>query len=631
MAMRHQSIEAAVRRALNPGRFFVAPPARLRVEHTADHTLAWEVFRGHLIEPAHTRQSIVADLWNLFLDEESLSLAPLVSVIHETNAKRAYVTRQILVYGAEAYEESPGVIFTRDVQKWVRELVATIDVGEVAADALAEKLEQGLLLAVVGISRLPITSLESPLPAYSLGQLGYCPILPDGDDPFTDSIAFLAAALTIEPWHAAQVKALETCLRSIDADATRDVARVLAAAAERGADPALRFATLFHSLFRQVALSPHTQFTARLSAVLAELARARVVFDEPVADALSYMLRHLCRHLTAFDLTLFHNFGANYPDALFLDELLKTYFQRIAEHPSLVLVREGDSSAESRAKLLRRRALRQAALVRRHYEGQPVPDAPTSMGENLRVLPAAFARVPEAQITQPRARRKLLFEHEPTEGLLTVATREVLDQSVADLADDAELCELGIAVFLARPFGVFKEQGEVDRTPLVAFEAFSRTVASTRLNELLAAGWLDPVEHAQFDRATRHDSAEWHIGRVARPCGADWRRLVDRRGESRARLCASSLDGRFAGPAIRPVRSGAARNRRAADSSLVELARAETIGPRPFERGRGRQIAITRRPGALPTGTRIYPRTSPVRAHARRQRMATTAECLARA
>jgi hypothetical protein len=502
--MQHVSVATAVNAALSPGRFFVSPPARLRIERATDERLAWELFRGHLVDPAHTRQSIAADVWGVFLDADSRATQPLITVVHEHGADRLHVTRQILVHGFEAYEESPGVILTQPAQKWTRELVASVDVGTRSSQYFSEWISQGVFLALVGVSRLPITSLESPLPAYSLGQMGYCPALAERESPSTDPVAYLASALASDRWRAHEVKAFETCLRAITAEQTGDVVRALVAAAEQrtepmqGIEPETRIGELFRQVFNQVALSPHTQFTARLTAVLAELAAPGSRYLSAATDALGFMLRTLCRHLTAFDLTLFHNFGANYPDALFLDQLLRTYINVFGRQPSLIQTAEGDSPIASHCKRLRRRALRQGALVRKHYEGHRVPDAPTSMGENLRVLPAPFARVPEEQITQPRARRQQLFENQPTAGLFDAIAHRVLDESLAELNTADEVLELGMAVFLARPLGVFKEQGEVDRTPLVAYEAFSRSIARRRLHELHAADWIDAEVHRRL-------------------------------------------------------------------------------------------------------------------------------------
>jgi hypothetical protein len=220
---------------------------------------------------------------------------------------------------------------------------------------------------------------------------------------------------------------------------------------------------------------------------------------EAVADLMSYMLRHLCRHLTAFDLTLFHNFGANYPDALFLDGLLKCYLRLFERQPTLA---DDQTTHVSDARpRMRRRALRQACLLRKQYEGHLVPDAPTSAGENTRVLPAPFVRVPEEQIFQPAKRRRRLFEGESVESLLCDATQPMFEQSLGDLARASELRELGTAQFLDRPLGVLKEPGDVDRTPLVSYVAYSRAVARRRLSQLKSYRWISDQHGVEYQAA----------------------------------------------------------------------------------------------------------------------------------
>jgi len=122
-----------------------------------------------------------------------------------------------------------------------------------------------------------------------------------------------------------------------------------------------------------------------------------------------------------------------------------------------------------------------------------VPDAPTSPGENLRVLPQPFARVPEKQLEKPHLRSRQLFD-EADELRLGEPARAVLEASMADLQVPAELRELGMAVYLDRPLGASKQSGEVDRTPLVSYEAFSRAIALKRLAEIRRHGWLQDTK-----------------------------------------------------------------------------------------------------------------------------------------
>src|SRR5262249_10233631 len=134
----------------------------------------------------------------------------------------------------------------------------------------------------------------------------------------------------------------------------------------------------------------------------------------------------------------------------------------------------------------RRRAVRQACALRRHYEMHPVPDMPTSPGENSRVLPEPHRRVPEEQVLHPHRRRRRLHQNAPlTHFFVDTDPRERIDaplrlailrQSLLDLRHPAERLELGIGLFIDRPFGYGKAVGEPDYTPLLAHEAFSASI-----------------------------------------------------------------------------------------------------------------------------------------------------------
>jgi hypothetical protein len=489
-------VHAAIDRVLSLGHFFVALPARLRIEHVPSERIAWDTFQGHLLDAAQTRETIVVDSWNVWLDDAGAG-APLISIHRRYAGPLVHVTRRILTYGFEAYEESPGMILSRETQKWIRELVGTVDLERTASEEWEAELSNYVSLAVFGTSRLPITSLESPLPACSLGQLAYAREI-NGREAWSDPIEFFGAILASRVDDQAIARGLETALRAISSDQVIRLAEVFCApfVAERAA--CRQASSVLRSLFNSVALSPYTAFVDRLDGSLREVARDDRLGPETVADVVGYMLRHLCRHLTAFDLTQFHNLGANYPDALFLDALLKTNFNLIEYRADLFLDQPGSAPHESKRR--RRRALRQGCLARRMYEGHRVPDAPTSMGERLRVLPPPFDRVPEEQIVQPERRRRVLFDGDPLEALLTEPQRRVLAQSMDDLGFEGELAELGTAQFLARPLGTLKQAGEVDRTPLVAYVAVSREIVRKRLDLLESFGWISATQHQQLAR-----------------------------------------------------------------------------------------------------------------------------------
>src|SRR5262249_34928078 len=173
--------------------------------------------------------------------------------------------------------------------------------------------------------------------------------------------------------------------------------------------------------------------------------------------------------------------------ALLLDAALKLYLELMEQHSALFL----DAAKGPSTLRLRRRALRQGWLLRRQYEGLPVPAHPTSPGGNLRVLPPPFVRMPEEEVLDPTRRTRRLFADDPLTPYLGPRGREVLQASLADLEQPAELHELGMALFLDRPLGVFKAPGEPDQTLLLSHEAFSLFLAEQRLRTLFS----EPTEY----------------------------------------------------------------------------------------------------------------------------------------
>ena len=484
--MNESEWRAAIDDALRPHHFFVAPAWRLRVEHVPRETIAWEVFRGHLLDGSMTRERKTFEAWHMFLESaaeasgSAVAPAPLISLKFDATDRRLFVIRNILVHAWEAYESTPGVIDSRPVQKWAAELVGTIDLAaRDDGENLRDEIGKYLAFAMLGTSKLPITSLETPLPAFSLGQIMYFHGAEPAASPHTD----VAKLLTAQPlWFHPQ--AVELVLRNLDGRDLGRVAKMHVDAVRRSDAPPALISTTCRQVFRGLALTPATRLVPNLAEWLRQLASPDLTGPRPVVGDVSYMLRLLVRHLTAYDLVTFHNFGANYPDAYLLDALLKLLLELAEQHPEEFLPAPADHETQQGCKLLSRRALRQAWLLRKRYEGHRVPDSPTSMGETQRVLPEPFQRVADEQIVDPRQRRKTLFDNEPAESLLRPDVQCVWQLCVAELEQPAELRELGTGLFLDRPLGILKADGEVDRTPLFSYVAFSRSVAEGRLRNL---------------------------------------------------------------------------------------------------------------------------------------------------
>lgn len=463
------AVSEVIDAALAPGNFFAAPDLHLNWIAARSETIPWEIFRGRLLDVWQTRLQKTFLSWHVSQADATEST---ISTKLDVHARQIHVTRGLLAYAWEGYDAG-GAIESRETVKWLRELVGTIDLADFDdLENLRDELICLIWQSVVGTSRLPLTSVEAPLPAFAFGQLSYVHRPTAGDRASDSWAAFLVAGL--QPTHAwnENVKLVEFTLRRIEPAQLPRLAEFLGNSWLRESLP-----RLFRSMFNDVSLSPHTRFTANALALVAALADRGALSADQQVDFLGHLLRQLGRHLTAYDLVTFHHRGANYPDALLLDLALRQYIRVIETAPG----RFTDETEEAR---LRRRALRQACLARRRYEGHLVPDLPTSPGENARVLPASHPRLPEEQLTQTHRRRRVLYAGESLAGVLSECARRVVAKSVADLMHFDERVEMGLGVFIDRPLGYAKAVGEPDLTPLLAHEAFSPSLARRRWQEL---------------------------------------------------------------------------------------------------------------------------------------------------
>ncbi|MSQ94339.1 MAG: hypothetical protein EXR98_07260 [Gemmataceae bacterium] len=558
------AVSQVIDAAMQPCHFFAAPELRLTWIAARAETIAWEIFRGRLLDKAQTREQKAFLSWHVIQADAAEST---ISVKLDVHARQIHVTRGLLAYAWEGYDAAGG-IESRETIKWLRELVGTIALADFAdLEFVNDELICLIWQAVVGTSRLPLTSVEAPLPAFVFGQFHYVARQEAGATACDSWDDFLTAGL--QPTHAwsENVKVVEFALRHLSPAQLPGLADTLAGCWLRESLP-----RLLRSMFNDVSLSPHTFFTENALALLNALTERQALSVDEKIDFLSRLLRQLARHLTAYDLVTFHHRGANYPDALLLDLALKYYLHAFEAAPDRLL------GAEEKP---RRRALRQAILMRRHYEGHLVPDLPTSPGENARVLPASHPRVPEEQLTQSYRRRRQLYPDDPLPALLTPRTRQVLAQCVRDLDHLDERVELGLGVFIDRPLGYAKKAAEPDLTPLLAHEAFSPALARRRWQELKklcteldvrcdVAGldslfengpWPTGLPHAELVECPRPTAALCDVRKVADdfvilrtlpqgllPVLDRLRPLQDRYrlaflADGRCRLCVQALDG----------------------------------------------------------------------------------------
>jgi hypothetical protein len=515
-------VRALVADIVAPRHFFVAEPLRLEWDYVAAEEVPWEIYKGRLLDASQTRERGVFEAWNIFsVDEHGRSLEPVLSVKFDSEAGRLHIVRAVYCYAWEGYQAGDNVYLSRETQKWLRELVTTIDLAGVSGLAeMRARLICGLFQAVVGASRLPLTSVEAPLPGFSLGRLAYLyRSSPENglseNTPLRSWCDLVEKALADDSNELERAKLLETFLHAVPWEELPDAAaafmnrvrgmvypfyrRAALELAERSgsllerireefANPAslgrMSIAALLRMLFNEASLTPYTDLVEKALGFLHSLEAQGLVSSADAADLLARLLCQLGRHLTAYDLVTFHHRGANYPDVLLLDAALKMYLALMEREPALFHSRLEDTGDEQNHKRRRRRALRQAWLLRRRYEGHPVPDAPTSPGENMRVLPPPHIRVPEEQILNPARRNKRLYEGDPLEQHFGEQGRAILRESIRDLREYAELRELGSAIFLDRPLGAGKGPAEPDQTPLFSYVAFSKSIARARLQYL---------------------------------------------------------------------------------------------------------------------------------------------------
>jgi hypothetical protein len=489
------AVRGAAEQLTRPGCFFTGAGVRLGWSHGAEE-VPWEVFQGRLLDVAHSRRTQRFESWNVHLLPDPDPPTPLLSLKLDAEQARLHVVRGVESYVHEGYDAGGNVYQTRERRKWVRELIASFDLADFdSTEDFRREVGCSLARAVTG-TRLPLTPIEAPLPAFSFGMLFYAP--PSGasrgdrrEHRDAERTTLRGAArhevpkggscrelLERLPCHPEPSRLIEAWLRAVPVgdlpSAARELAETWCSLGRTGDD----LTRTFRRLFNEVSLSPWTDFADKVLLVL-----PLVLTPAQVLDFEGWLLRQLGRHLTAYDLTTFHHRGANYPDALLLDLVLSDYLLRLEREQACF---RGPTHR------LRRRALRQAWVVRRRYEGHLVPDAPTSPGERARVFPAGVPRVPSEQILQVSRRRRRLYEGEALLARLTPAVREALRESLTDLEHSDERQELAAAVFLDRPFGGGKAPVEPDGTLLLASLASSRTVAESRLRSL--ARDLDLVE-----------------------------------------------------------------------------------------------------------------------------------------
>ena len=253
--------------ATRPAHFYVGPDLPLEWEHVAEETISWEVFRGRLSRPGpHAAAPDLRGVERLPVGAGRPIRRPLLSVKWDAAAGRLYVVRGIDSYVWEGYDSGGGVILSRERRKWVRELVGAIAVTEFAdAEEVHDELICLLFHAVVGTSRLPLTSVEAPLPAFSFGQLLYCHgIGGPGDGPVRSEVSLWTHL--VAPF--SESAGARQAAGGVSACRTRGGRGrgVLGVVPPWDASP--DFSALLRDLFNEASLSPYTGLGEKTVALL---------------------------------------------------------------------------------------------------------------------------------------------------------------------------------------------------------------------------------------------------------------------------------------------------------------------------------------------------------------------------
>src|SRR5262249_175991 len=188
-------------------------------EHHDREEIPWEIFGGQLLDSSQTRLTESFESWNIYWNEGGhRSTEPLISLKLDSGKRLIHVVRSIHRMIWQGYHAGDNVYLSREVTKWVPELVGTARIDElVKPGALRDELICLVFQAVVGTSRLPLTSVESPLPSFSLGQLAsfYRSVETQVGRPLRSYKELIEQALDDDLNDLERVRLLETVLRTV--------------------------------------------------------------------------------------------------------------------------------------------------------------------------------------------------------------------------------------------------------------------------------------------------------------------------------------------------------------------------------------------------------------------------------
>src|SRR5262249_53423932 len=208
------------------------------------------------------------------LEDGQRSTEPLLSLKLDGNHRQLHVTRAIHCYAWEGYHAGDNVYLSRETRKWIRELVGTMDLKRFPSlHGLRDEVVCLLFRAVVGSSRLPLTSVEAPLPAFSLGQLAYV-YRPDvkeadaGSSPLRTFRDLIVHGLHKDLAWLEKAKLLEIVVRSAAPSEIDEAVELFHTRWSQLGQSSGELVALLQTVFNEIALSPYTDLVQKLLAFL---------------------------------------------------------------------------------------------------------------------------------------------------------------------------------------------------------------------------------------------------------------------------------------------------------------------------------------------------------------------------
>ena len=129
MALSLEEVRRIAGEVVAPRRFFSRGSLTLGWSHVPAEEVVWEIFQGRLLDFAHSRERRCFESWNVHSLPDGDPAVPLLSIKRDGAEARLHVVRGVESYVWEGYNAGGNVYESRERRKWVRELIATLDLA----------------------------------------------------------------------------------------------------------------------------------------------------------------------------------------------------------------------------------------------------------------------------------------------------------------------------------------------------------------------------------------------------------------------------------------------------------------------------------------------------------------------